>query len=181
MRNIHSEGLWVNIWARPTGGLSALPSPETICWRGAAAGRQERLWQQRRSVCLPETTAHNRLYQHHRWLAVLTNQPQEYQTQPEPHVRPPPCLIHVSHYSSWGEVTRVSAVSMGMQPKLYNRSSIGLCPLLVPEILRSRLTHSGDRAFAVKTPRLWNDPSEDIRATKSLLKTHLFTICFLTF
>lgn len=47
---------------------------------------------------------------------------------------------------------------------------------------RSSLKARGDRAFAIATPRLWNNlpvairTSDTIQSFKSCLKTHLFTL-----
>jgi len=56
------------------------------------------------------------------------------------------------------------------------RTSAGTGSLLA--IPKSRLKSKGDRAFAIRTPRLWNDLPEEIRLAESvtsfesILKAH---------
>ncbi len=59
--------------------------------------------------------------------------------------------------------------------------SSGRALLLVP---KSRLFTKGDRAFAIRAPKLWNSLPGDIRhattvsSFKSLLKTHFYRMAF---
>ena len=61
----------------------------------------------------------------------------------------------------------------------YNLRSVGNNTLARPEIKSAKTT--GDRAFAVAAPRLWNALPPSLRATdnitsfKKQFKTHLFT------
>ncbi len=66
------------------------------------------------------------------------------------------------------------------EPDCWLRSS-GRALLMVP---KSRLVTKGDRAFAIRAPKLWNSLPGDIRQAttvssfKSLLKIHFYRMAF---
>ncbi|KAF7668292.1 hypothetical protein LDENG_00022460 [Lucifuga dentata] len=55
----------------------------------------------------------------------------------------------------------------------------------LPAVPKLRLESKGDRAFAIRALRLWNDLPEEKRLTdsvpsfKSLLKTHFYRLAFM--
>ncbi|KAF7656826.1 hypothetical protein LDENG_00035850, partial [Lucifuga dentata] len=56
---------------------------------------------------------------------------------------------------------------------------------LLKFLTKSNLTTKGDRASAVRAPKLWNDLPEDLRLAKSVsafksqLKTHFYRLAFM--